>query len=596
MTCPHCGREVPREHYCVACGEPLADGARGFAASPQERWWHPRVVSSIFPHLPRTDMRPFRLALLGAAAGVVALCLARLYPLALVAAAVSVPLLFVLYLWDVDVYEDEPLRVVVLTVAWGALAGAGLGIASREVASAVSLFQGEPDTHDLVWLGIVLPLAALALMLAGPLLLLPYRKFDDALDGVVFGATCASTLLAAEAIANSWSFLQLGLYAAGDPSLWIPRLLTLGVTMPVLAAGVAGATCAAFWLRLRSPARERGSLGVLGSPFVAVLVAAAALVGASVGELYLGHWSTLALTAVLAAAALVWLRRTIQLGLRQQAEEKPVGPPIECPSCLHETPVHTFCGNCGVALRALPKQGAPHADRPPGSARLRPGVKLAVFGAVAAAVVGLAAVVIAATRPSSPAPPCQPGVPCGAPPLTPVALPHVTSAVFQSGVPWTSDLGPGLRYPKGWDVVSSSKRSLVVKGESSSGLFVVVGVFVVPSSKTPAEALNAQLSSERGGSFLGIDGDNSAKHVVLAPEIGYTHGIAAMYHATVDQPPSPSEQVEIALMAARQGAATVVVEAITNQGDQGGSGSSPFPAFQVVDSILSSFTWGVPPT
>jgi hypothetical protein len=596
MTCPHCGRDVPREQFCVVCGEPLADGGRGYAASPHERWWHPRVVSSIFPHLPRADMRPFRLALLGVAAGVVVLCLARLYPLALVAAAVSVPLLFVLYLWDVDVYEDEPLRVAALTVAWGALAGAGLGLASREVASAVSLLQGEPDTHDLVWLGIVLPLAALALMLAGPLLLLPYRKFDDCLDGVVFGATCASTLLAAEAIANSWSFLQLGLRAAGDPSLWIPRLLTLGVTMPVLAAGVAGATCGAFWLRLRSPMTERRALGVFGSPLVAVVVAAAALVGASVGELYLGHWSTLALTAALAAAALVWLRRTIQLGLRQESEEKVVGPPIECPSCRHETPLHTFCGNCGVALHALPKQGAAHADRPPGSTRLRPAVKLAVFGAAAAALVGITAVVIAATRPGQPSPPCEPGVLCGSPPLTPVSLPHATSTVFQSGLPWSSDLGPGVRYPKDWDVVTRSKRALVVKGESSSGLFVVVAVLVVPSSRTPTQALDAQVASERGGSFLGVDADSSAKHVILSPEIGYTHGIAAMYRATVDQPPSPSGQVEIAFMAARQDAATVVVEAITNQGDQGSSAGSPFPAFEVVDSILSSFTWGVPPT
>jgi hypothetical protein len=587
---------VPRENYCVACGEPPAGGRRGFAASPHERWWQPRLVSSIFPHLPRSDMRPFRLALLGVVAGVVALCLARLYPLALVAAAVSVPLLFVLYLWDVDLYEDEPLRVVVFTLAWGALAGAGLGIAAREVASAVSLFQGEPDSHDLVWLGVFLPLAGLALMLAGPLLLLPYRKFDDCLDGVVFGATCASTLLAAEAIANSSSFLHLGLRAAGDQSLWIPRLLTLGVTMPVLAAGVAGATCAAFWLRLRSPAGERRELGVLGSPLVAVLVAAAALVGSSVAELYLGHFSTLALTAVLAAAALVWLRRTIQLGLRQESEEKPVGPPIECPSCHHETPLHTFCGHCGTGLRALPKQGAPHSARPPGNARLRPGVKLAVFGALAAAAVGIAALAIAATRPSPPAPPCEPGVLCGSPPLAPVALPHVTSAVFHSGVPWTSDLGPGLWYPKGWDVVSTGKRALIVKGESSSGLFLVVGVFVVPSSRTPAQALKAQLSTERSGSFLGVDQDGSAKHVILSPEIGYAHGIAAMYRATVDQPPSPSEQVEIAFMAARKGPATIVIEAITNQEEQTGSASSPFPAFEVVDSILSSFTWGVPPT
>ena len=56
-------------------------------------------ISTLFPHLPRADMRSFRLALLGAVAIVVVLALLRLYPLALVAAAVSVPLLFLLYLW-----------------------------------------------------------------------------------------------------------------------------------------------------------------------------------------------------------------------------------------------------------------------------------------------------------------------------------------------------------------------------------------------------------------------------------------------------------------------------------------------------------------
>ena len=146
--------------------------------------------------------------------------------------------------------------------------------------------------------------------------------------------------------------------------------MTLGVTMPVLAAGLAGATCAAFWLRLRSPTGERRVLGALGSPLVAVLVAAAALVGASVAELYLGHRSTLAFTAVLAAAALVWLRWTIHVGLRQQSEEKQVGPPIECPGCRNETPLHTFCGNCGIALHALPRRssraddGAPPTSEP----------------------------------------------------------------------------------------------------------------------------------------------------------------------------------------------------------------------------------------
>ena len=203
---------------------------------------------------------------------------------------------------------------------------------------------------------------------------------------------------------------------------------------------------------------------------------------------------------------------------------------------------------------------------------------------------------IALNRPSLPAPQCEPGVPCATPPESPIALPHTTAAVFESGVKWTSDLGPSLFYPKHWDVVTSGKRSLVVQGQNGSGLFVVLAVFVVPSSQTPAAALAARLQSERNGSFLGVDSDGSAKHVILSPEIGYVHGLAGMYHATVDQPPSPSKQVELAFMAARHGAATVVIEAITNEDEQGGSASSPFPAFQAVDSILESFTWGAPPT
>jgi hypothetical protein len=227
---------------------------------------------------------------------------------------------------------------------------------------------------------------------------------------------------------------------------------------------------------------------------------------------------------------------------------------------------------------------------------MRAGVKLAVFGSFAAAAVGIAAIAIALTRPSPPSPPCRPGVPCASPPESPVLLPHATSGVFQSGVAWSSDLGPSLRYPKEFHVVKSAKRELIVEGQNDSGLFVIVAVFVVPSKQTADQALAAQVANERGGAFLGVDSDGSAKHVILSPEIGYTHGIAAMYHATVDQPPSPSQQVELAFMAARKGAATVVVEGITNESEQGGSASSPFPAFQVVDSMLSDFSWGAPAT
>ena len=386
VTCRHCENEVPDEPHCVRCGGPLGHresphrhGKRGYAAAPEERWYLPRFASTLYPHLPSSDMRPFRIGVGAGLTAVVVLCLLGLYPLALVAAAVGVPVTFLLYLWDVDLYEDEPLTVIAFTVVWGLIAGIVLGLAARHVASQGAMLASGSSSHQVVWLGVVLPCAALLLAIAGPLVLLPYRKFNDVLDGVTFGACSAATLLAAEAITNSADFLHLGFHPAGDHGLWIARLLTLGIALPVLAAGVAGSACGSFWLRFRAPARDRDALGPLGSPFLAVPLAAAALVGAYVSALYVGQWWTLAITLLLAAAALVWLRWMIHIGLREEAGEKPIGPPVTCPSCHHETPLHTFCGWCGVSMRALPKHGAPHAEHPGRRARLGTGAKIAVL-------------------------------------------------------------------------------------------------------------------------------------------------------------------------------------------------------------------------
>ena len=53
-----------------------------------------------------------------------------MFPVAIVAAAILVPLVTIIYLYDVDVYENEPIRVVALTFLWGALVGALFSTAS----------------------------------------------------------------------------------------------------------------------------------------------------------------------------------------------------------------------------------------------------------------------------------------------------------------------------------------------------------------------------------------------------------------------------------------------------------------------------------
>jgi hypothetical protein len=367
VRCDDCGQEVPEGNFCIRCGNSLSEelarkGGRGFAANPKEGVNRPSVVSSIFPQLPRADMDTFRLALLLGVVVVVVLAVFRLFPLAIVASAVLTPLLVVLYLYDVDVYEDEPLSVIAFTMVWGIGAGIVGGLLAKAFASSGAAFLEKSSASTGVLLGVVLPLISVALMIAGPLLLLPRKSFNDVLDGATFGGASAVCFAGAQLITSSFSFLaNAGLRPVGSVTPWIIRVLELAVAAPILAAAVIGAAAAAFWLRYRSPVRDRQALGVLGRPAIALAVAAAVLIVAALGQLYLADILALILYVLLDAVTLVWLRRVLQLGLREEAAEIETGPDIVCANCGATTPRHSFCINCGISLLALPN--ARRADR-----------------------------------------------------------------------------------------------------------------------------------------------------------------------------------------------------------------------------------------
>ncbi|MFN2468828.1 MAG: hypothetical protein ABR521_11940 [Gaiellaceae bacterium] len=372
ISCPDCGFEVPALPYCVRCGEWLADdlashptARRGFGAAPNESRFAPKL-STLFPQLPRNEMDTFQLALGAGVLVLLALSIGRLFPLALVAAAVLTPLLLILYLWEVDLYEDEPLNVLGLTIAWGAVAGVAMGFLSKAVVDVDAGFVAERTGTTVVLLGLVLPLVSVALMLAGPLVLLPYRKFNDVLDGATFGAAAAVTFVGAELLTHASAYLAGGLRPVGLIVPWTLRVVALGIVIPVLAAGAVGGAAGSLWLRYRAPARDRRALGLLGNPAVAVPLAGALLVAGAFVQLYTREWLQLALLAVIALAALLWLRNVIDVGLRQESAEIEIGPPVACANCGKDTPRHTFCASCGVSLQALPKSTRP--PRRPGPA------------------------------------------------------------------------------------------------------------------------------------------------------------------------------------------------------------------------------------
>jgi hypothetical protein len=366
IKCPRCQHEVPALQYCVRCGEWLVDdlskhpsGRRGFTAAPNESRFTPSTISTIFPQLPRADMDSFRFSLALGAAAIIVLAIFRLFPLGIVGSAVLVPLLVVLYLWDVDLYEDEPLLVLGLTIAWGAATGVGIGFLTRHIVDQGAGLALRTSNHTLLWSGILIPLISFALMIAGPLPLLPYRKFNDVLDGATFGGACAVSFVGAELLTHSADFLGAGIRPVGATVPWILRLISLGVVVPVLAAGAVGAAAGALWLRYRAPVRDRNVLGPLGHPAFAIPLAAGMIVGAALIQIYTDTWLELFLLVVDAVLALLWLRQMIHLGLLEEASEVDIGPPVTCTNCGKQTPRHTFCGNCGMSLAAQPKSVRP---------------------------------------------------------------------------------------------------------------------------------------------------------------------------------------------------------------------------------------------
>jgi RsiW-degrading membrane proteinase PrsW (M82 family) len=370
VRCAHCGRQVPAGEFCCRCGTALAvdethprrSSGRSYhyAAAPNEPAWAVRLTSTLFPQLPAHDMAAFRVSLVSGLGLIVGLGLVGAFSVALVAAALLVPLLVLLYFYDVNVYEDKPLLVVGRTVLSGAVGGVVLGV----VANHLAVTPEQPGWSQLgsgpvIIRVVALPLVTVVLALAGPLALLRHPRFNDVLDGVVFGAASAVALQSALLLVTAWPITGLGLRPDQDSTAWTLRLVELGVFVPLIVAGGVGWASAALWARYRAPMRDRRALAPLGLPAPGVIVAGvAAMAAAIVSQVFspLGRFLTLAL---LAALGLLLIRRAVHVGLLEEANDDQPGSDVRCANCGRSTALHTFCTACGVAMRALPKRPGP---------------------------------------------------------------------------------------------------------------------------------------------------------------------------------------------------------------------------------------------
>jgi hypothetical protein len=578
LRCRACNREIPHGTFCVRCGADLA-GRKGprarFRASPDERRLSPHVTSSLFPRLPRAELRGFAFALLIAISTVVALAFADAFPLAIVVAAVSVPTLSVIYLYDVDVYEDQPLVVVALTVLWGSALGIALGIFGRALAPSSADLLTQSTRETVLQQGVVLPVAGLLLALIGPLVLLPYRRFNDVLDGATFGATSAVWLVSCQLLVQATSLFDEGLTPGGSRETWVLRLLQLAVTTPLLWAGVGGAVAGSFWLRYRTETgRHRG---LSGQPLLALVVGTSLVVVAAVGQVLLDLRGAFAVSAVLAVVSLMWLRQLIHTGLTGEADERELGPEITCANCRDLTPRHTFCAWCGVALAALPKARDPGGDGfVPGSepARLRNRLVLAIFGSTLLVTSLLASGALAALAPSAEQA-CFPGQPCGGPPST--------SPPLVSGEVWQSSAGVALEYDASrWSVEATGSKALTLVSDNG-GAWLDVRVERPAGERDDEPTLPRWLKSPT----------RMELPVPHGPNVGYVGGAGRWYEGLLDSPQGPRQTVSVAALSSADKEQAVIVSAVlfasSAETFAGGSGLR-----HEIDTILNTVTWPAP--
>ncbi len=350
MRCDHCSNDVPDGAFCTRCG--AHQGTTGevanpkkrrsrYAAHPAEHVVQPAIFTTLFPHLGHSKIHEFRWAFAVGLAGILILYVAGLITAAILVAIFLVPLLYLIYLYEAQVYRDEPAVVLGFTIGGGALIGIVLTVIERIVYNPYPNI-GNPlrgagiSVGALLFLGLLWPILQEALKPL-PALFLPNRGDFPALTSLPVHLT---------------------------PGNWIYDLTTLAVFQPLLQGSTTGIIVAAVW-RYR-----RGRLGRLEIGGVAAAVAAH--IAFSLGtqlwkDALLSPLFILVWQAVVVGTVLVYIRFLLHHALLEEAAHMGFAETV-CSNCYMHIVASGFCPNCGMALTAAPsavkRARKPRAESP----------------------------------------------------------------------------------------------------------------------------------------------------------------------------------------------------------------------------------------
>lgn len=262
MTCPTCTTDNPEvAFFCHKCGTSLKGSAStragSYAVQSSEGVNQFALISTIMPATNRETADNYRWAMIVSAVLIIGATALGLLPIAVAAAAFLIPVSYLVYIYDVNLWEDAPAPVVV-----------GLFLVTGGLAVLVSMFfyrwvfetqfmeivggsaRGGVDTLSipaLLIFAVLLPLVAEVVKNLPGVVLARMPQFDDMIDGLTFGVAAGTAYAAFETIVVFSSVFTSGDFRTETGlSTWIVVVVNLMVVKSLIYGTATGIAVAAF--------------------------------------------------------------------------------------------------------------------------------------------------------------------------------------------------------------------------------------------------------------------------------------------------------------------------------------------------------------
>jgi hypothetical protein len=329
------------------------------------------LISTILPHSNREVADNYRWALLASTVLVVFLTLLGLLPMAIIAAAFAVPLVYLIYIYDVNLWEDSPAPVVV-----------ALFLVTGLLATVVSLlfFRWAFDEQFFALLGasragqgtsvpigpllifaVLLPVLAEVVKNIGPVWLASQPRFDDMIDGLTFGIAAGTAYAAAETLVAFAPVFGAGFRTTSGIANWIPIILNLMIVKSLIYGTATGIAVAVF------SGRGEGYDGFRPSYYASFAFAAGANVLYWLGVRLLAYapfgqalgllWGVLILGVLVIRVRVLLHTALLEAAIEDAATDRRHKGATTlagfCPECeMALLGDAMFCINCGSSVRA----------------------------------------------------------------------------------------------------------------------------------------------------------------------------------------------------------------------------------------------------